>query len=175
MFGQGKITYQKVLGYYFLILFISIIAWLTLYERLNDFLRSDFVNSAVFILAVVGLFYVATISKLKDILIVKMFDTVKYDNIYQQANMRKNGQAQLIGEECYTNKYGPLNHLVDMVRACGWTMILVYPLFICLKHIQNNILIDVVNLFVFALSLLTALISTYFIYANLKVLYKFNK
>lgn len=175
MFGQGKITSQKVLGYYLLILFISVAVWLGFYENLNDFIRSSFVNSFVFILAVLGLFYVATISKLKDILIVKMFDTVKYDNIYEQANMRKNGQPKIIGDECYSNKYGPLNHLVDMVRSCGWTMVLIYPLFIVLKHVSQNILVDIVSLLIFALSLLAALISTYFIYANLKVLYNFKK
>lgn len=175
MFGQGKITYQKVLGYYLLILVISVVVWQTLYTNLNDFLRSDYINSLIFILAVIGAFYVSTISKLKDILILKMFDTVKYDKIYEQANMRKNGQSSIIDDECYINKYGPLNHLVDMVRACGWTMVLIYPLFILLKHIQDNIFIDIVSLFVLTLSLLAGLISTHFIYANLKVLYKFNK
>lgn len=175
MFKEGKVSSQKVLGYYFLILFIIIAIWLSLYDSLTSFTRSKYVDSIVFIMAVVGLFYVATISKLKDILILKMFDTVKYDKIYEQANMRKNGQPFIIGDECYINKYGPLNHLVDMVRACGWTMVLIYPLFVLLKHIQDNIFIDIVSLFILALSLLAGLISTYFIYANLKVLYKFNK
>lgn len=175
MFKQGKITFEKVLGYYSLILFISVAVLLGFYENLNGFITSDFVNSSAFILAVVGLFYVATISKLKDLLIVKMFDTVEYDSIYKQVNMRKDGKPKIIGDECYIDKYGPLNHLVDMVKSCAWTMILVYPLFIAIKHMSQSILFDIVSLLVFDLSLLATVISTYFIYANLKVLYKFNK
>ena len=73
MFGKGKITFQKVSGYYLLIMFIFLGIQFTFYNSIEGFLKSDFVNSSIFILAIIGLLYVATITKLKDILLLKMF------------------------------------------------------------------------------------------------------
>lgn len=173
MFGKGKITFQKVSGYYLLIMFIFLGIQFTFYNSIEGFLKSDFVNSSIFILAIIGLLYVATITKLKDILLLKMFDTEKYNEVYENYKMSRYENSH--DQDLYLNKYGPLNHFVDMVRACGWTMVLIYPLFIVLKHAGNGLFLNIISFMVVIIPFLALWISTYFIYSNLKVLYRFNK
>lgn len=175
MFGKGRLSFQKVAGYYLLILFVLLGVQFTSYEHLEEFLKSNWVNSSVFILAVVGLFYVSTISKLKDILLLRLFDTEKYNQIYNDYMSTAQENTDKVNKELYLNKYGPLNNFVDMVRACGWTMVLIYPLFIALKYIGSGLFLDIISLLILVVSFLALWVSTYFIYANLKVLHRFNK
>lgn len=171
MFSQGRVSFRKVLGYYILLLLLLVVVWLMAYQDLNVFVKSELVKNSLFILAVIGLLYVTSISKIKDVLIIQMFNTKKYDDIYNQAKM----SSSKINNDLYINKYSPLNHLVDMVRSCGWTMILCYPLILLFNHYESSILTNVLVLIFLSVSMLSGLISTYFIYKNFKVLRNFKK
>ena len=174
MFTNGKITVEKVTGYYVLFLLVAVAISLSFFRNFDVFIKSAFVSDIAIGLSALGLLYVCTISKLKDVLYVRMYNTERYNTIYKDA-MQSRTVKQKARELFYTDKLGPLNHFVDMVRSCGWTMFLSYFLIIVLNSYDDSFLFNSLALLFFVGSILSGVISSYYIYQNISVLRRFLK
>lgn len=172
MFTKGEITEHKVAAYYAIFLTVATIISLSFFNSLDDFIKSKMIEELSFTVAILGVFYIVCISKLKDILLVKMFNTERYDAIYKAA-MSSQKVSEKNKNYFYTDKYGPLNHFVDMVRSCGWTMLLSYLLITVLNSYNDSSFFNTVALLSLIAGILSCVISSYYIYKNIAVLYRF--
>lgn len=172
MFNNGKMNYKNVLAMYAALFVLTLSASLFFYPDMRAFLTGSFVKWFSVISAATGIMYCACASQIKDVLKVKLYDTEKYDKIYQDYKAQLRGGSE---SHFYMDKHGPLNHFIDLIKSCGGTLILVPVLLLVLNSSGSSIVWASIGLICFVIALQAMIVSVYYIYKNIESLCRFSK
>lgn len=172
MFNNDKMNYKNVLAMYVVLFVLTLSVDLIFYPDLRAFLTGNVVKYFSVVSALIGIMYCACSNQIKDILSVKLYDTAKYDKIYQDYKSHLKGSNE---SHFYMDKHGPLNHFIDLLRSCGGVLILVPILILVLNASGSSMLWASIGLICFVVSLQALIVIVYYSYKNIESLRRFSK